>query len=216
MKFKCLAFDHDDTVVNSTATIHHPCFVEYLKIKRPGLTCTLEDYFIKNFSPGFLEMCRDEYSFSEEDFADETEFWRSYVENHVPTAYAGLKEIMERHRSDGGIIAVVSHSFSHNIYRDYEANGLPKPDAVFGWDQPPELRKPSPYPIKTIMEEFGISPNDILMIDDLKPGYDMAQRAGIAFAAAGWAYQVPYIEEFMRKNCDNYFKTVEELNEFLK
>ena len=31
MKYKCLVFDHDDTVVNSTATIHHPCFAEYLK-----------------------------------------------------------------------------------------------------------------------------------------------------------------------------------------
>ena len=24
MRYKCLVFDHDDTVVNSTATIHHP------------------------------------------------------------------------------------------------------------------------------------------------------------------------------------------------
>ena len=30
MKYKCLVFDHDDTVVNSTATNHHPCFQMYL------------------------------------------------------------------------------------------------------------------------------------------------------------------------------------------
>ena len=30
MRYKCLVFDHDDTVVNSTATIHHPSFLKYL------------------------------------------------------------------------------------------------------------------------------------------------------------------------------------------
>ena len=61
MKYKCLVFDHDDTVVNSTATIHHPCFQEYLNSRYPGRTCSLEDYFKKNFAPGFVEMCREEY-----------------------------------------------------------------------------------------------------------------------------------------------------------
>ena len=44
---------------------------------------------------------------------------------------------------------------------------------------------------------------DLLMLDDLKPGYDMARAAGVDFAAAGWAYDVPEIEAFMRKNCDS-------------
>ena len=26
MKYRCLIVDHDDTVVNSTATVHFPCF----------------------------------------------------------------------------------------------------------------------------------------------------------------------------------------------
>lgn len=29
MRYPCLVVDHDDTVVNSTATVHYPCFVEY-------------------------------------------------------------------------------------------------------------------------------------------------------------------------------------------
>ena len=54
------------------------------------------------------------------------------------------------------------------------------------------------------------------MVDDLKPGYDMARAAGVDFAAAGWAYDVPEIEAFMRKNCDFYFKTVQEFGTFLE
>jgi len=54
MKYKCLVFDHDDTVVNSTATIHHPCFQMYLDKCYPGMSCSLEKYFLKNFDPGFI------------------------------------------------------------------------------------------------------------------------------------------------------------------
>ena len=51
-KYKCLVLDHDDTVVNSTATIHFPCFIEYLGKFYPHLVgnYTLESYFIKNFA----------------------------------------------------------------------------------------------------------------------------------------------------------------------
>ena len=54
-----------------------------------------------------------------------------------------------------------------------------------------------------------------LVVDDLKPGYDMAKAAGVPFAAAGWANDIPQIESFMRANCGKYFKKVEELKQYL-
>lgn len=53
------------------------------------------------------------------------------------------------------------------------------------------------------------------MIDDLKPGYDMALSCGVDFAAVGWANDIKSIEDFMRANCRWYFKSVPELAEFL-
>ena len=53
------------------------------------------------------------------------------------------------------------------------------------------------------------------MVDDLKPGYDMAKAAGVPFAAAGWANDIQEIEQFMRSNCGLYFKTVKELCTYL-
>ena len=216
MKYKCLVFDHDDTVVNSTATIHHPCFVEYTAERYPDKKCTLEEYFIKNFDPGFLEFCQEYYGMRDADILDETEYWRAYVENHIPLAYPGIKEIMEAQKAEGGLICVVSHSFDHNIYRDYKANSLPEPDAVYGWERPLEERKPAAFPLEDIMRRFSLKPSDLLMIDDLKPGYDMAAKCGVEFAAVGWSSDVPEIERFMRRNCRNYFKTVAEFAEFLK
>lgn len=216
MRYKCLVFDHDDTVVNSTATIHHPCFVRFLEEYYPGRSISLEEYFIKNFTPGFVEMCRNEYGMDDRMLALETEYWREFVKSHIPGVYPGIREIMERHRANGGLICVVSHSFEHNILRDYEANALPVPDAVYGWERPLNERKPAPFPLKNIMERFSLEPDQLLMIDDLKPGYDMAKSCGVDFTAVGWSSDVPMIESFMRENTRWYFKTVAELAEFVK
>lgn len=216
MRYRCLVFDHDDTVVNSTATIHYPCFLAYLAQYHPGMDCSLEDYFLKNFDPGFVEMCRADYGMSDEELEEESRFWRSYVESRIPTVYPGIRGIMRRQKAQGGLICVVSHSYDSNIRRDYEANDLPEPDAVFGWELPPEQRKPMAWPLEEIMRRFALRPEELLVIDDLKPGYDMARRCGVDFAAVGWSNDLPDIERFMRNNCKRYFKRVEELARFLE
>ncbi len=218
MKYKCLVLDHDDTVVNSTATIHYPAFIEYLKLRRPHLVdnYTLESYFVKNFHPGILSLLSDEVGLDEGELKDEEKFWSEYVKCHIPSAYPGMAEIIADFKRAGGIIAVSSHSFGGYITRDYKHNGLPMPDDIFGWDIPPEKRKPAPDTVLEIMEKYSLKPHEILVVDDLKPGYDMARAAGAHFAAAGWAYDVPEIERFMQENCDYYFKTVSQLKDFLK
>lgn len=102
-----------------------------------------------------------------------------------------------------------------NIIRDYKANGLPTPDMVFGWELLPEQRKPSPYPLQTIMKELKISSKDMIMVDDLKPGKDMADSCNVDFVGVGWAHSIPTIMNFMKNNCINYCTSVEELRKIL-
>ena len=204
MKTPCLIVDHDDTVVNSTATVHYPCFVEYTRIYHPEYRCTLEDYFLKNFDPGVVAFFRDEVGMSEAQMLQEQTYWNAYVQNHVPQAYPGMAEILWEQKRRGGRLCVVSHSYRDNILRDYRENGLPEPDAVYGWECPPERRKPNPWPLEQIMADFGLEPGELLML-----------ACGVPFAAAGWANDIPQIEGFMRKNCDYYFKTVPELGAWL-
>lgn len=217
MKYKCLVLDHDDTVVNSTATIHYPCFIEFLGIYYPELVknYTLESYFVKNFHPGVTSLFQDEIGMTDEEFEAEQKYWENYVKNHIPAAYEGIGDIIREFRARGGIVAVDSHSMTSYIERDFRHNGLPMPDVIYGWDIPKEKRKPAPDTLLEIMEKYGISPSEMLVVDDLKPGYDMARSAGADFAAAGWAYDVPEIAAFMKKNCDCYLRSTAELYELL-
>lgn len=216
-KYKCLVLDHDDTVVNSSASIHYPSFVEYLKVARPHLAdkYTLEEYFEKNFNPGILELFTEEIGLSEAELAEEEQFWREYVKNHIPAAYPGMAEIIADFKAGGGIVVVDSHSVSENIIRDYKANNLPMPDYVYGWDIPKEMRKPAPGTILDLMERYSLKAEDILVVDDLKPGYDMARAAGVDIAAAAWAHNVPEIAGFMEKNCEYFCRTPEDLRKIL-
>lgn len=215
LKYPCLVLDHDDTVVDSTATVHFPCFCEFLSKYYPHAQYTLEEYIIKNFHPGVLSLFRDELGMDDAMLDEEHRFWNAYVQNHIPRAYEGMRELLWRQKDAGGRICVVSHSISANIRRDYQENGLPEPDMIFGWDSPIAQRKPNPYPLEQIIERFGLRPEELLMVDDLKPGYDMAKSCGVPFAAAGWAYNIPEISNFMRHNCDYYFATVAELSRHL-
>ncbi len=212
MNYKALILDHDDTVVDSTATVHYPAFVAFMEQLRGGTDITLEQYFAWNFDPGVLPFFRDIVGLSEEEMVAEEAFWREFVRHHVPTVYPGMHSLMHRFKEAGGLLCVVSHSFGDYIRRDYIANALPEPDIVFGWETPEAVRKPKPHSVWEIEARFGLKPEEILVVDDLKPGYDMAKEAGVPFAAAGWANDIPSIENFMRAHCERYCKTVEELN----
>ena len=85
MRFRCLVMDHDDTTVNSTATIHFPSFLAYLKLVRPEASYTLEDYFRKNFDPGIMALFTGELGFSEEELEGEFRFWQDWVRTRVRT-----------------------------------------------------------------------------------------------------------------------------------
>lgn len=215
MKYKCLILDHDDTVVDSTATIHYPAFLEALKILRPETKISLDDYFKENFDPGFIPYCTEKLGMNEQEMEIELQCWKDYVSKHTATAYPGIKEIIERQKAEGGYVCVVSHSYDFNIKRDYEANGLPMPDMIFGWECLPEQRKPSTYALEVISNKYNLKPENMVMVDDLKPGYDMSKAFGTPFVGAGWANEIPEIREFMKNNSDFYFTKIEELYNFL-
>ena len=216
LKYPCLVLDHDDTVVQSEATVNYPFFTYILDQYRPGTTITLEEYVSGCCNIGFADMCRQWYGFTEQELVDEYNGWQEYIKDHIPAAFPGIDSIIRRQKEEGGIICVVSHSCNRNITRDYLTHFGILPDDIFGWDYPEEQRKPSPWPLEQIMKKYGLEPSQLLVVDDMKPAWEMAGKAGVPIAFAAWGRKdYPAIMEEMTRLCDFTFHSTEELEKFL-
>lgn len=216
LKYPCLVLDHDDTVVQSEATVNYPCFCIGLTHFRPGETITLEEYAQGCYHPGFVELCRQKYNFTEEELQEEYQMWKDYVREHIPAPYPGMANIIRRHKAAGGKLFVVSHSSSENITRDYLTHFGILPDGIYGCDLPEEQCKPNPYPLEHIMQAHGFTKEQMLVVDDLKAAWQMCRAAGVSIAFAAWSKKdLPQITEEMTTLCDFAFDSVEKLENFL-
>lgn len=216
LKYPCLVLDHDDTLIMSESALNYPSFLVALEIMRPGMTITREDYTRWCFHPGFLQLCTEQFGFTPEELQQEYGIWQDYIKDRYAPLFDGMERLVRRFVDAGGILCVVSHSSDKTIARDYERYFGFQPHMVFGWDHPAEHRKPNPWPLQQIMEKYGFTPEQLLMVDDLRPGCDMAHAAGVKCAFAGWGRtNVPEIGEFMRAHCDFSFDSPAQLEEFL-
>ncbi len=216
IKYPCLVLDHDDTVVQSMKTLSYPFYLYVLSQFRPGQTISFEDFVMDCHHLGFADLCRQRFHFTEEELKKEHQMWMTYLMSHTPDAYQGIASLLQRYHAQGGKICVVSHSSEANILRDYDAHFHVRPDAIYGWDLPENQRKPYPYPLLDIMERYSFSAKDLLVVDDMKLAWKMANPLGIRVAYAGWTDTgVPQIAEEMIHLCDFHFHTVAEFEEFL-
>lgn len=216
LKYPCLVLDHDDTVVQSEATVNFPFFCYILDQYRPGTTITLEEYVHGCCHYGFADMCRKWYDFTEQELVDEYAAWQAYIKDHIPAPFPGIENIIRRQKEEGGLICVVSHSCNDNITRDYATHFGVLPDDIYGWDYPEHQRKPNPWPLEQIMNKYGVSPSQLLVVDDMKPAWEMARKAGVPIAFAGWGRkEYPEIYREMTALCDRAFDSTAALEDFL-
>ena len=216
LRYPCLVLDHDDTVVQSEISINYPFFCYILDRFRPGTTITLEEYVEGCSSLGFLQMCRQWYQFTDAELKEEYEGWMDYVRSHIPDPFPGIGDVIRRQKEEGGLVCVVSHSSAENITRDYQTHFGMLPDAIYGWDLPEHQRKPNTYSLEAIMERYHLSSKDLLVIDDMKPAWEMASKAGVEIGFAAWGkVGFPAIAEEMKRLCDYSFQSPRELAQFL-
>ena len=216
LKYPCLVLDHDDTVVQSESTVNYPFFVYILDQFRPGAIITLEEYVHGCCHLGFADMCRQWYGFTEQELIDEYKGWQEYILDHVPAPFPGIERIIRRQQEEGGIICVVSHSSDVNILRDYRQHFGMEPDAIYSWDLPEHLRKPSTYALEDIMRRYHLTADQLLVVDDMKPAYEMASAAGVSIAFAAWGRKdYPEISSEMRQLCNYSFDSTCDLEKFL-
>ena len=216
LKYKCLVLDHDDTVVQSEATVNYPCFLLALEKFRPGEYMDYPEFVDWCFRYEFTDFLRIRYGFTDEELLEEYHMWMDYARTHTPPAYEGIEKVIYEQKRRGGLVCVASLSGRENILRDYRTHFDMEPDLLFTCDDPRPERKPNPHPLLKIMETYGLSPADLLMVDDLKTGWQMSRAAGVPIAFAGWSrVDFPQVTKEMTQMCDLSFQTTEALYHYL-
>ncbi len=212
-RFRCIIADHDDTNVDSTPNIHHPIYLELMSEVRPNIIpLDLRGFRGVNNNGGILEHYRNDLEFDEEMLEYAIDFWKSHdLRNLQPPFYEGILEMFDEYRSKGGMIAISSHSDERRIREHFENSASFVPEEIFSSDLPKEMNKPSTYPIDYIVNNYGIRPEEIAVIDDMLPGHEMARKAGSYRLGAGWGIY----DEMIEANVDSYFNRVEDCRDFI-
>lgn len=215
-KFQCLVLDHDDTVVQTEKEIGYPYFRNYIEKIRPGQTLSFSEYVRDCNNMVFADMCRKKWKFTEDELQEEYLGWKAYSRLHIPPVCPGIERVIHRQKEAGGLICVSSLSTREIIERDFMHHFGFLPDMVYDYDLSPELRKPNSYALTDIMARFQLSPKDLLMVDDMKLGWQMAASVGIPTAYAGWSKaEFPELCSEMHKLCDYTFFSTKDLEKFL-
>ena len=216
LRYPCLVLDHDDTVVETEKSIGYPYFRDYIEKIRPGKTLSYAQYVSDCNNMVFADMCREKWQMTEEEEREEYLGWKAYSRLHIPPVCEGMDRIIRRHKALGGLICVASLSTKEIIDRDFMSHFGFLPDAVYDYELPKELRKPNPYALLDIMERFNLKPEQLLMIDDMSMGCQMAKAVGVASAFAGWSKsEFPELCKDMDGSCDFSFYSTKELEDFL-
>ena len=70
--------------------------------------------------------------------------------------------------------------------------------------------------MQEIRKEFGFTPEEMLVVDDMKFAVNMARAAGSPIAFAAWGRQgFPEVCREMKSLCDFTFCTVQDFEDFL-
>ena len=216
LKYKCLVLDHDDTVVQTERHLGYPYFKEYLNRIRPENDLTFEQYVTDCSSMVFAQMCRTCWNMTDEECEQEYKGWCQFYRTSYHPVFDGIEEIIRLQKEAGGLVCVVSLSPAPDILRDYQEHFGIVPDALYDHDMPHHMRKPNPYPLEDLMKRFSLKPEDILVVDDMKLAWMMAEPLGVDVAYAAWSKtDFPQLTTDMREICTYSFDTTEELKKFL-
>ena len=216
LKYPCLVLDHDDTVVQTEKTIGYPYFRDYLEKIRPGTNLSYPEYVACCNNMVFADMCKQNWQFTDAELLEEYTGWKAYSLKNIPPLCPGMDKVIRLQKELGGMVFVASLSTREIIQRDFLHHLGFLPDGIYDNDLPRDRRKPSPYALKDIMDKHGFTPKDMLVVDDMKLGWQMAQQVGADTAFAGWSKTAfPQLTAEMENICNYSFDSAEKLADFL-
>ncbi len=194
LKKKCLIFDHDDTLINSQASIHYPIFLETLSELRPQEKHpSFKDFIVLSNQYGFEGYIKQVYGFSEEEVALEIKWWRKKVKERQASIFEDIATILKKFMDAGGILIVYTYSDSSMVISDYKHYFDFVPHSIIGFDAIKHMQKPNRLPVLHALSNYNLTVADCLLVDDMPLIAETASRLNMDMVGACWAEGATYL-----------------------
>ena len=208
-RFKGIIFDVDGTLTFTNRLI----FDSFNHITQKYLGRKFSDEeIIALFGPTedviLKEMCKDEYEVARK------EYYQYYKENHnIARTYAGIETLIEDLFNDKIILGVFTGKGRTSALITLDELGLTDYFGLIVSGDDVVNHKPHPEGIKKFLEQYNLSPDEVLMVGDAPSDIKAAKAAGVSIASVIWD---SYSEDEVKKlNPENIFHSVEELRGFI-
>lgn len=208
-RFKGIIFDVDGTLTFTNRLI----FDSFNHITQKYLGRKFSDEeIIALFGPTedviLKEMCKDEYDIARK------EYYQYYKENHnIARTYAGIETLIEDLFNDKIILGVFTGKGRTSALITLDELGLTDYFGLIVSGDDVVNHKPHPEGIKKFLEQYNLSPDEVLMVGDAPSDIKAAKAAGVSIASVIWD---SYSEDEVKKlNPENIFHSVEELRAFI-
>lgn len=216
MSIKCVLFDLDGTLLDTSYDFAHALKLTCLEYNQPVLN--YQD-IRSTVSKGGLAMTQLAFPTLQGDGLDARRqvFLKHYLENinHHTQVFPGLSSGLNALATKNipwGIVTNKPTNLTKELLKNYRFKSEPK--TVICGDTLP-VRKPNPEPMYLAAEQCGVKPEDCIYIGDHPRDIEAGINSGMKTAAAMYGY-LP--TEATEKNwpADMFFHTPYEVTEFIE
>ena len=187
---RALIFDLDGTLIDSKVDLIHSVNAMLRELRRPQLEAETISGYIGHGAPQLVARALGGTA-TEEELKHALQFFLSYYEEHKmdnTCVYPGVPETLARLNHLG--MAVLTNKPERISVRILKELGLAHYfRAIYGGNTF-ESKKPDPFGAKKILEEFGVSGGEALIIGDSEVDVQTARNAGTLAAAVNYGFGV--------------------------
>lgn len=207
---KLVIFDLDGTLLNTLGDLHASVNFALREFSFPERTLDEVRSFIGNGVVKLMERSTPDGTNEETNKACLDLFRQHYLEHMADTTapYEGVIPLIERLKSDGVKIAVVSnklHSAVEKLCEDYFPGLIEKAIGVSVESE----RKPSPINVIKAMELFGAEREETLYVGDSEVDAQTAAAAEVKCVGVSWGFRTR--QQLLDAGCDIICDTCDEV-----
>lgn len=187
---RLIVFDLDGTVVDAFADIAAAANYGLKIVGRGPLDVATVSRYVGHGGRDLMRSCLG-VGASEDEINRALEGWRAYYAEHpadFAKPYPSVEPTLAELRRRGIRLAVISNKIHEVARAALQHLGLARYFDVIQGETPDLPRKPDPEALRRLMEQFGVMPEETLMVGDGDADMDAARNAGVA--AVGVSYGV--------------------------